>query len=347
MSEVHNKAEVYEDEIDLRELVLALWKNKYIIICMTLVAALLAGLFSVFMLTPEYRTRLNIIINMPDSYHTVYGDYTLPIKTNDQYINLITSNRVLMETIEDMGYDPGKVSIEGLRSRISIEGVGSTDLSKTNSFRVTVSASDPQEALKTAEALYENFVEFIDMMIREKAAEHYYNHYRVSLLTLEETLESNKALLKKSEELLKETHQTINQKEVLEDTLGALPDSIDFVVLDNIINENYFEIEKSIIERKQNIYSLENTIELHKEYLSQLEKEKENIAKYNDNKDTDKVETELTGMVSTSIMLPSPPVAPTRKSGPNHKRNVIFGLAAGLMLGLGTAYIKEYWFDRE
>ena len=27
MSEVHNKAEVYEDEIDLRDLVLALWKT--------------------------------------------------------------------------------------------------------------------------------------------------------------------------------------------------------------------------------------------------------------------------------------------------------------------------------
>ena len=177
--------------------------------------------------------------------------------------------------------DPGKVSIEGLRSRISIEGSEAPTCRKPILSGLRFLQAILQEALKTAEALYENFVEFIDMMIREKAAEHYYNHYRVSLLTLEETLESNKAFLKKSEELLKETHQTINQKEVLEDTLGALPDSIDFVVLDNIINENYFEIEKSIIERKQNIYSLENTIERHKEYLSQLEKEKENMAKYN------------------------------------------------------------------
>ncbi|HHU78729.1 MAG TPA: hypothetical protein GXZ29_07640, partial [Clostridiales bacterium] len=51
----------------------------------------------------------------------------------------------------------------------------------------------------------------------------------------------------------------------------------------------------------------------------------------------------LIGVTETSIYLPSKPVAPNRKSSPSNSRNAVIGLAAGLMLGLITAYVKEFW----
>ena len=43
MSEIQNNANTYEDEIDLRELIMALWRSKYIIISIAIIAAILTG----------------------------------------------------------------------------------------------------------------------------------------------------------------------------------------------------------------------------------------------------------------------------------------------------------------
>lgn len=346
MSEIQNDVITYEDEIDLRELFMAMWRNKYIIISMALVLALLTGLFSMFVLSPVYQAKLDIIINMPATYQTRFGDYTLPINSNDQYIDLITSNGVLINTIEDMGYDD-KVSVEDLRDSISIVQEGSANADKPNIFQISVSADNPEEALILAQTLFDNYIEFVDVMTKERAINHYYNHYSVSLLSLEKSLTRNQELLAKNELLLANTEQTINQKEVLEKTEGVLSNSVDFVVLDNIINQNYFEIEKDIIEIKQTIYSLENSISTTEEYLSQLEVERDNIAKYLTNRNAEENPIQLIGVVETSIYLSSQPVAPSRKTSPSNSRNAVIGLIIGLMLGLATAYVREFWLKKE
>ena len=93
----------YGDEIDIKALILVLWSKKHIIIAVTLLLAIFSGLMSFFILPSVYETKVNIVINMPDIYSTKYGNYTLPITTNDEYINLIFSNDVLLKTIKDMG----------------------------------------------------------------------------------------------------------------------------------------------------------------------------------------------------------------------------------------------------
>jgi len=91
MNENQQNVQYNENEIDLKELFMALWKQKILIISFALIAAILAGIFSMFILSPVYDTKLNIVISMPEKYTTKYGEYKLPITTNDQYINLITS----------------------------------------------------------------------------------------------------------------------------------------------------------------------------------------------------------------------------------------------------------------
>ena len=92
----------YEDEIDLRQLIMALWNRKIMIIVVTLLFALVAGVFSKFFIKPVYSTRISIVANIPEIYVTKYGEYTLPIKENGEYINLIksgiTAHRIANET---------------------------------------------------------------------------------------------------------------------------------------------------------------------------------------------------------------------------------------------------------
>ena len=108
-----------EEVIDLLELLQLLWRNKLAIICITIVIAIVAGIISLFFLAPEYRSGLDIYVGMPKTYTTRYGDYTLPIMTNDQYMDMIRHDIGLQKTIDDI--KPAVViSRSGLKNSISI-----------------------------------------------------------------------------------------------------------------------------------------------------------------------------------------------------------------------------------
>ncbi len=331
-----------EDEIDLKELFMILWKRKKIIVSFTLIAALLSGMFSMFILSPVYDAKLNIVISMPEKYITNYGEYVLPISTNEQYINLITSNDVLSNTIKAMGYNPEKVTYEKLREKISIAKSETIKMEGAvqNSFEITVSAGNPEESAKLAKTLYDNYMEFMDVMTKDRAISYFYNDFSVKLKSLDIQLASLKQMLKKNEELLAQTPQTINQKEAMQAINGNISD---YVVLENIINENYTKIENDIILNKQNINTIEDTKRVYYDYLKELDKEKLAIAKYYETGRATKLESTVIGVIETSIYLPSPPAVPSQKTSPRNAINIAVGAVIGGMIGVMTALVKEYW----
>ncbi|WP_019230332.1 Wzz/FepE/Etk N-terminal domain-containing protein [Sedimentibacter sp. B4] len=347
MNENQNNIQYYEDEIDLKELVMALWKRKKMIISLTLVVAIFAGLFSKFVLSPVYDTKLNIVISMPEAYTTRYGEYKLPITTNDQYIKLITSNYVLLNTIRDMKYNTDELSIEKLKERIAI---GSTD-TKTNvvqnSFEVTVSADNPEESLKLAQTLYDNYVEFMDVMTKERAISYFINDFSMDIKSQENQLDSVKEILKKNEELLAATPQIIAKGNANLEIQTQLTTNSDYVVPVDTVNPNYIKIENDIIGNKQTINNIENSIRLNNRYLEELNNEKDALNKYFENGQAEKFESSVIGVVETSVYLPSPPVAPTQKTSPSNALNTIIGAVIGGMFGVMVALFKEYWFKEE
>lgn len=340
----HN-TQYYEEEIDIRELVMALWKKKIFIICCTLITAILAYIFSVFILSPKYETNLNIVINMPETYNTRYGEYKLHITTNEQYIGLITSNDVIINTIKDMGYSSEEMTLESLKRVISISKADKAANTEQNSFTVMVSADNPGESLRLAEALFDNYIEFLDVMIKEKAVTSFYNEYSIAIKSMEVELSSIREILKKNRELLARTPQTINQKEALNELQGQLPDTSDFVVLENVINPNYTKIESDIINNEQEINRIENTINTYKSYFDELDREKKAIAKYYETGKTEKLDSIMIGIVETNVFLSSAPVAPTQKTSPSNTRNVLIGGVLGGMLGVLFVLARKYLFS--
>lgn len=333
-----------EEEISLKDLVLALWRQKVLIIAITLIAAILTGLFSVFMITPVYHSKLNIVVNMPEIYTTKYGDYTLPLTSNQQYINLITSNNILINTLKDMGYDADGMTIEDLRERITIGNVTTNANVEQNSFDVKVAADNPEEARKLAEVLYANYVEFLDVMTAEGAVAYYYNDYSVKIRSSLVDLKTYQTLLEKNQALLAETPQTINQKEAAKEIQNGVSD---FVILENIINPNYTQIEHNIIENKQMINTIENNINMYQTYLEELDMVKAEIAKYYETGEFEELQTNIVSLTKTHMHLPSEPVAPSRKTSPSNAMNTIIGGVLGGMVAVLIALVKEYWFKDE
>lgn len=343
MDENQNNGQATEEEIDLRELFLVIWKKKVMIISITLIAAILTGLFSVFALTPVYHSRLNIIISMPTSYHTKYGDYELPITSNEQYINLITSGNIINGTIRDMGYDDD-TTLESIRERISIDMPEAKANVVQNSFFIRVSADNPAEAKKLAQTLYDNYIVFLDLLVVEGALDYHINRFNVSLQSSEVSLDRTRETLAKNEELLALTPQTINQKDAMEEIKNSSNTS-DYIILENIINPNYTKIEKDIIENKQSINSIENSMRVHNEYLLELDELKAKVYNYIENGDYNGFETDFVRVTKTNVYLPSDPIVPSRKTSPSNSRNVIIGALLGGMVAVFVVLIREYWFE--
>lgn len=333
------------DEIDLRELLLVLWKKKILIICFTIAAALLTGIISVIFLSPVYHSVLNVIINMPDTYSTKYGEYNLPLTTNDQYINLITSNDILIQTIKDMGYDES-TTIESLRDRIKVETTAANNNVEQNSFNIKVAANNPEEARDLAQTLFSNYMDYLNFFTIEGAVNYYIDKYTVEISSLKDSMEMTKEILAKNEVLLAETPKTINQKAAMNE-IDKLPNTSDYVVLENVINPNYTQIEHDIIENKQSINDMENSINTYNQYLEELNSVKEIIENYNFGDNLDIKSNEFKSLAETYIHLTSTPVAPTRKTSPNNLRNVLIGTAFGFLFGLVIVFIKEFIFKPE
>lgn len=328
-----------EDEIDLRELFMVIWRKKVTIIAITLIAAILTGLISVFLITPVYHSRLRIIINMPDSYHTKYGDYTLPISSNDQYINLITNNTIIINTIEDMNYNE-EISIETIRKRITIEQNEQKANVEQNSYFVNVAADNPAEAKKLAQTLFDNYIRFLDILIVEGALDYYTDIFSIALQSNEVSLASNKEILAKNEELLAATPQTINQKEVLQELEGS---STDYIILENIINPNYTKLEADVLANKQSINGIENSMRIHNEYLAEISELRDKLISYKESGDFSSFSSDFVSATKTNLYLASEPVEPSKKTSPSNTRNAVIGALLGGMLAVAAVLIKEYW----
>jgi LPS O-antigen subunit length determinant protein (WzzB/FepE family) len=247
--------------------------------------------------------------------------------------------------MNDMGYDAKGVTLEQLRDRITIGMVTTVAGIEQNSFEVAVAANDPTEAGKLAQVLFDNYVEFIDVMTAEGAKEFYINKYKTDLEALEVSLQTTQEILDKNERLLAETPQTINQKEAM----NALKDQVnssEFVVLEDIINPNYTSIEKDIITNRQSINSIENSMRVNHEYLDELGVMGENILSYTETGDFNKLSSLIVSASNTNIFLTSAPISPSHKTSPSNAMNVMIGGFLGGMVGIFTALVKEYWFKK-
>jgi len=339
METYHLEEQYTEDEIDLRELILVLWNKKLMIISFTLIVAILTGLFSIFVLTPVYKANLNIVINMPDAYHTKYGDYTLPIRQDQEYINLIKSNDVLSNTIEDMDFDK-EVTIENLQKRIEITVDSKND--NQNIYNIKVSADNPEEARLLAQTLYDNYTEFLNVTTLEAALDYYENSFSTSLKSLEVSLETNKTILEKNEELLAQTPPTINQKAALDEVQDQLA-SNDFIILEKVINPNYTKLETDIINNKQSINSIENSMNVYTTYLEELAELRDLVKQYYQTGDYAVIGSEIVSVTDISLYLPSQPMAPSQKTSPSNFMNVCIGTVLGGMVAVGMVLFRWWW----
>jgi capsular polysaccharide biosynthesis protein len=116
----------YEEEIDLREILLVLRKNWRFIALITILAILISGIVSFFILQPLYEASSTILVGRKgEDSQTDYQDILLSQKLVTTYGEIIKTSSVLDQVIENQGLN---LSVEGLSKKINVSPVKDTEI---------------------------------------------------------------------------------------------------------------------------------------------------------------------------------------------------------------------------
>ena len=141
-----------EETISLKELFDTLKKRWALIISITLVAMIISGVVSYFVITPEYKSSTQILVNQQNQDDvTLYGSNA--VQTNIQLINtypdIIKSGTILEKVKEELKLD---MSVAALAGKIDV-ATNQGSLIMT----VSVTDTDPKKALQIANKTAEVF----------------------------------------------------------------------------------------------------------------------------------------------------------------------------------------------
>ncbi|MFE5426916.1 YveK family protein [Peribacillus simplex] len=139
-----------EETISINDIFKTLKKRWKLIMLLTLIAALISGTISYFLLTPVYQSSTQILVNQKQSENQL--DST-QIRSNIDMINtysvIIKSPAILEKVIDELELDQ---SVEQLSEKITINSQENSQV-----FSLTVQDSNPSKAVKIANTVSVTF----------------------------------------------------------------------------------------------------------------------------------------------------------------------------------------------
>lgn len=139
-----------EETISIKDIFKTLKKRWKLIMLLTLIAALISGTISYFLLTPVYQSSTQILVNQKQSENQLDSNQ---IQSNIDMINtysvIIKSPAILEKVIDDLDLDQ---SVDQLSEKITINSQENSQV-----FSLAVQDSNPSEAVEIANTVSETF----------------------------------------------------------------------------------------------------------------------------------------------------------------------------------------------
>ena len=147
-------------EIDLKEYLDIIWSKKWLILGITLLAALISGLVSFFVLQPVYEASTTIMIGKSNNSEQSikYDDLMLNQKLVNTYSEIIKSNTVLEEVVSNLKLGQ---SATQLKENVTVNPIGDTEI-----IEIKVNNSDPVLATNIANDLSEVSMENVKEIMK-------------------------------------------------------------------------------------------------------------------------------------------------------------------------------------
>ena len=156
MEERNNSTAEY---IDLMQFGRALLKKWFLIVCVTVLAAIIGFIYSSFFITPLYSARSTMLVDLRNSVHDDLSSEQVNIaqKYVDTFAYIMETNTVLEPIIRDLDLDE---SVSSLASKIQVNPIEDTLL-----IRVSIEYYDRETALDIIKALDKKAPEIINQRI--------------------------------------------------------------------------------------------------------------------------------------------------------------------------------------
>ena len=149
-----------EMEIDLKEYLDIIWSKKWLILGITLLATLISGLVSFFVLQPVYEASTTIMIGKSNTSEQSikYDDVMLNQKLVNTYSEIIKSNTVLEEVVSNLKLGQ---SATQQKENVTVNPIGDTEI-----IEIKVNNSDPVLATNIANDLSEVSMENVKEIMK-------------------------------------------------------------------------------------------------------------------------------------------------------------------------------------
>jgi len=149
-----------EETFSLKELFQTLKKRIALIVSITLISMIICGVVSYFVITPEYKSSTQILVNQAKDSESIYSQNE--VQTNIQLINtysvIIKSAAILNDVRNDLGLD---ISVATLNNKITVESAQNSQI-----MTISVIDSDPALALEIANKTAEVFEKQIKSLMK-------------------------------------------------------------------------------------------------------------------------------------------------------------------------------------
>ncbi len=158
---------IEEQDLDLRVIIQLLKKHRVLIALITLLAVLLSGILSFFVLKPVYEAKTVLLVtqaadklqtsaqsrNPDDILNTVSR---IPVLTMNTYVGQVKSDEMMRRVIEEMGLEPYGFTPRSLAGQVNVTADKDSYL-----LNVSVNNNDPQLAIDIANTLSREFIDSI------------------------------------------------------------------------------------------------------------------------------------------------------------------------------------------
>ena len=162
-----------EQEISLRELIEILLQGKWLIAALTVIAVVVSGVLSFFVLEPTYEARATMLVVQPkiepaNRDDGVLSRYLQSIAEStqlslDTYVNLVKNPALLDRVRNRLELGPHEYTIRRMGDMIKVYTP-----EKTNLIEIVITHTDSELAATMANTLAEEFVGFINEQSKER-----------------------------------------------------------------------------------------------------------------------------------------------------------------------------------
>ena len=157
------------DELDIKEVLKMFFEKKVLIILVTILCMVLGGVYSIYILKPEYKSSTTLVITQGNENATATGqgvtvdsatkDVTLSQKLVTTYSELVKSNIVLRQVI--LNLVTLNLSEEDLKENITVKEVDDTEI-----IQISVVNENPENAAIIANEIAGVFTEKVNEMYK-------------------------------------------------------------------------------------------------------------------------------------------------------------------------------------